>query len=84
MLGRARLGKPQVRLHTVPVFQCQVLRCQERTTRNFVVDQGEEGLYETMVCEAHAAALKSGARYTYNSVENVIYMGDDAPPQDKG
>jgi hypothetical protein len=37
-----------------------------------------------MVCEAHAAALKSGARYTYNSVENVIYMGDDAPPQDKG
>ena len=28
-----------------------------------------------MVCEAHAAALKAGERYVYNSVENVIYMG---------
>jgi hypothetical protein len=73
-----------VRRHTVPVFQCQVLRCQERATRNFVVDQGESGLYETMVCEAHAAALKSGKRYIYNSVENLIYMGQDAPPQNKG
>jgi hypothetical protein len=36
---------------------------------NFVVDQGEWGLYETMVCEAHATALKSGERYIYNSVE---------------
>jgi hypothetical protein len=68
----------------VPVFQCQVLRCQERATRNFVVEQGESGLYETMVCEAHATALKSGQRYIYNSVENVIYMGQDAPPQNKG
>ena len=67
----------------MPVFQCQVLRCQERATRNFVVDQGEGGLYETMVCEAHTAALKSGARYIYNSVENVIYMGQDVPPQNK-
>ncbi len=66
------------------MFQCQVLRCQERATRNFVIDQDEEGLYETMVCEAHAVALKSGVRYTYNSLENVIYMGDDVPPQDKG
>jgi hypothetical protein len=37
-----------------------------------------------MVCEAHAAALKSGERYVYNSTENVIYMGQDAPPQNKG
>ena len=36
-----------------------------------------------MVCEAHAAALKAGKRYVYNSVENVIYMGQDAPPQSK-
>jgi hypothetical protein len=28
-----------------------------------------------MVCEAHAAALKAGERYVYNSVENVIHMG---------
>ena len=68
----------------MPVFQCQVLRCQEWATRNFVVDQGETGLYETMVCEAHAAALKSGERYIYNSIENLIYMGQDAPPQNKG
>jgi hypothetical protein len=37
-------------------------------------------LYETMVCEAHAAALESGERYiykryAYNSLENVTYMG---------
>jgi hypothetical protein len=36
-----------------------------------------------MVCDAHAAALKTGVRYAYNSVENVIYMGQDAPPQNK-
>jgi hypothetical protein len=46
-----------------------------------VIDQAEQGLSETMVCEAHAAALKAGARYVYDSVENVIYMGQDAPPQ---
>ncbi len=65
------------------VLQCQVLRCQERARRNFVIDQGQGGLSETMVCEAHAAALKAGERYVYNSVENVIYMGQDAPPQGK-
>ena len=46
-----------------------------------MIDQGEQGLSETIVCEAHAAALKVGERYVYNSVENVIYMGQDAPPQ---
>lgn len=66
--------------NTERVLQCQVLRCQERATRNFVIDQGERGLFEVMVCEAHAAALKAGERYVYNSVENVIYMGQDAPP----
>ena len=68
---------------TERVLQCQVLRCQERATRNFVIDQGQGGLSETMVCEAHAAALKAGERYVYNSVENVIYIGQDAPPQSK-
>jgi hypothetical protein len=68
---------------TEGVLQCQVLRCQERASRNFVIDQGQGGLSETMVCEAHAAALKAGDRYVYNSVENVIYMGQDAPPQSK-
>ena len=65
------------------VLQCQVLRCQERARRNFVIDQGQVGLSETMVCEAHAAALKAGELYVYNSVENVIYMRQDAPPQSK-
>jgi hypothetical protein len=68
------------RAETERVLQCQVLRCQERATRNSVIDQGEQGLSEIMVCEAHAAALKVGERYVYNSVENVIYMGQDAPP----
>jgi hypothetical protein len=68
---------------TERVLQCQVLRCQERATRNFVIDQGESGLSETMVCEAHAAALKAGERYVYNSVDNVIYMGQDTLPQSK-
>jgi hypothetical protein len=36
-----------------------------------------------MVCEAHAAALKAGERYVHNGVGNVIYMGQDAPPQSK-
>ena len=69
------------RADTERVLQCQVLRCQERARRNFVIDQGQGGLSETMVCGAHAAALKAGERYAYNSVENVIYMGQDAPPQ---
>ena len=68
---------------TERVLQCQVLRCQGRARRNFVIDQGQGGLSEAMVCEAHAAALKAGERYVYNSVENVIYMGQDAPPQSK-
>jgi hypothetical protein len=36
-----------------------------------------------VVCEANAAALKAGKRYVYNSLENVIYMGKDAPPHRK-
>ena len=64
---------------TERVLQCQVLRCQEPATRNFVINQGASGLFETMVCEAHAAGLKAGERYVYNNVENVIYMGQDAP-----
>jgi hypothetical protein len=65
------------------MLQCQVLRCQEPGTRNFVVDQAERGLYETTVCEVHAAALKAGRPYLYNSVENVIYMDKDASIQDQ-
>jgi hypothetical protein len=65
------------------VFQCQVLRCQEPATRNFVIDEAEWGLTEAVVCEAHATALKTGERYIYNSVENVIYMGQDATPESK-
>ncbi|HKF88055.1 MAG TPA: hypothetical protein VKB85_08285 [Propionibacteriaceae bacterium] len=64
-------------------LQCQVLRCQEHALRSFVIDQGERGLYESSVCERHAEALKAGERYIYNSVENVIYMGQDAPPEAK-
>ena len=62
------------------MLQCQVLRCQEPARRSFVIDQGSGGLSGTRVCEAHAAALKAGERYVCNSVENVIYMGQDAPP----
>ena len=62
------------------MLQCQVLRCPEPATRNFVIDQGERGLFETIVCERHAAALKAGEQYVYNSVENVIYMGQDVLP----
>ena len=69
--------------HTGRMLKCQVLRCQEPGTRNFVVDQAEHGLYETTVCEAHAAVLKAGASYIYNSVENVIYMDKDASIQDE-
>jgi hypothetical protein len=67
---------------TQRVLQCQVLRCQEQATRNFAIDEVEWGLTETMVCESHAAALNGGERYVYNSAENVIYMGQDAPIED--
>jgi hypothetical protein len=63
------------------VLQCQVLRCQEPATRNFVIDEADWGLAEALVCEAHGAALKAGERYIYNSEENVIYMGQDVPPE---
>jgi hypothetical protein len=65
------------------VLQCQVLRCQEQATRNFAIDESDWGLTETMVCESHAAALKAGERYVYNSAENVIYMGQDAPTENQ-
>ena len=77
------LAAARAKLAQSRVLQYQVLRCQERARRNFVIDQGQGGLSETMVCEAHAAALKAGERYVYNSVENVIYIGQDAPPQSK-
>jgi hypothetical protein len=48
-----------------------------------VIDEAEWGLAEALVCEVHAAALKAGGRYVYNSAENVIYMGQDAPPERK-
>ena len=67
---------------TERVLQCQVLRCQEQATRNFAIDEIEWGLTETMVCDSHAAALKGGERYVYNSAENVIYLGQDAPTED--
>jgi hypothetical protein len=70
-------------LHTGRMLQCQVLRCQEPATRNFVIDEDEQGLYETTVCDLHAAALKAGRSYVYNSVENVIYMDEDASIQDE-
>ncbi len=88
--GRAGTGHPagadrRVRIvrDTQRVLQCQVLRCQEQATRNFAIDEVEWGLTETMVCESHAAALNGGERYVYNSAENVIYMGQDAPIEDK-
>jgi len=48
-----------------------------------VVDEADWGLAEAMICEVHATALKAGERYIYNSLENVIYMGEDAPPESK-
>ena len=65
------------------VLQCQVLRCQELATRNFVIDDADWGLVEAVVCEAHAVALKRGERYIYDSVENVIYMGQDMTPESR-
>jgi len=52
-----------------------------RSRRNFVIDEADWGLAEALVCEAHGAALKAGERYIYNSEENIIYMGQDVPPE---
>jgi hypothetical protein len=60
-----------------PAGQCQVLRCQSDGTRVFLVEQSRWGLFETLVCGTHCAALRSGAAFAYNSAENVIYMGVD-------
>ena len=57
--------------------------CQQQCSLVVPTVRAARPLSETMVCEAHAAALKAGERYVYNSVENVIYMGQDAPPQSK-
>jgi hypothetical protein len=57
------------------VLQCQVLRCQERATRNFVIDQAEWGLFETIVCEVHAAALEAGERYVYQQCRECDLHG---------
>lgn len=59
------------------MFQCQVLRCQKEATRTFLVELERWGLFETVVCGPHAAALRAGERYRYNSAENVLYMGTD-------
>jgi hypothetical protein len=60
-----------------PAAACQVLRCPSGATRFFLVEKIRWGLFETMVCGTHCAALRSGAPFLYNSGENVIYMGVD-------
>jgi hypothetical protein len=60
-----------------PAALCQVLRCPSGATRFFLVEKTRWGLFETMVCGSHCAALRSGAAFVYNSGENVIYMGVD-------
>ena len=60
-----------------PAVQCQVLRCQSGGTRVFLVETSRWGLFETLVCGTHCAALRSGAPFAYNTAENVLYMGVD-------
>lgn len=43
----------------------------------FLVEKSQWGLFETVVCGSHCGALRSGSPFTYNSGENVIYMGAD-------
>ena len=57
--------------------QCQVLRCQRGATRVFLIEKSRWGLFETLVCGTHSAALRSGEPFAYNSAENVVYMGTD-------
>jgi hypothetical protein len=60
-----------------PEVECQVLRCQGGGTRAFLIEKSRWGLFETLVCGTHCAALRAGAPFAYNSAENIIYMGSD-------
>jgi hypothetical protein len=68
---------PSVDRDPGPALCCQVLRCQRAATRVFLVEQSRWGLFETLVCGTHCGALRSGEPFTYNSGENVLYMGAD-------
>jgi hypothetical protein len=59
------------------MLQCQVLRCQRRATRNFVIEDNVWGMAEVAICESHRAALDAGQPYSYHHADNVIYMGQD-------
>jgi hypothetical protein len=58
-------------------LQCQVLRCQWRASRSFVIHDDIWGMAEVMTCANHQAALEAGESYSYNHTDNVIYMGQD-------
>ena len=66
------------------MLQCQVLRCQRRATRSFVVEDEIWGLAEVAVCKHHGAVLDSGYSYSYNHEDNVIYMGRDLRSREPG
>jgi hypothetical protein len=59
------------------MLQCQVLRCQRRASRNFVVEDDAWGMAEVMICENHKTALDAGLPYAYDHADNVIYIGQD-------
>lgn len=64
--------------HPEPALPCQVLRCQGRATRVFLVEKSRWGHFETVVCGPHSGGMRSGALFTYNSGENVLCVGTDA------
>lgn len=66
------------------MLQCQVLRCQRRADRSFVVEDDNWGMAEVAVCHDHGTVLDAGRSYTYNHEDNVIYMDQDLRPPGTG
>lgn len=54
---------------------CRVLRCPKPNAHVIVLQRAP--LYEAAVCAEHQAQIEAGAAWTYDAVDNVIYMGTD-------
>ena len=56
---------------------CSVLRCTEQALRVVRMAPPEVGTFTTAVCDEHKQAIDAGAEWTYDTIDQVIYMSAD-------
>jgi len=56
---------------------CSVLRCTAHGRHVVRMAPPEAGKFEAAVCDEHKRAIDAGAQWTYDTVDRVIYMGQD-------